>query len=341
MTKITSYNTLFYGYSNGMTSVFDQISSVMDHFELENPDVCVLFEMPNPLQPVSADNIVVMGELFRFEEWLRGKGYAHIRQLNDKLSVWVVSKLRLLPILLLGSSTVSGAISNLWKSLPVVRDTKITSDSAYPQCLLSALDKDRSMIFGVETVNGVLPLIAIHAKCLFFNPRFARLLLFFLRAFVAQKGLVLTDINLDLSAETNPLFEDPLFTAEMPEYIVNTLRRVNLGVINKVAETATSMSYPFQALNIDCAISAQPVDIRIGGSCDVIPSSTYSSDHRWVVVENIPDCMLLRVVNNDARLITGVWAISHSELLAIYNNRLVYPALPSTDSSKSSGDIPA
>ena len=327
--KITSFNTLYYGYSNGQTSIRDQILGIQHHFEQELADVTVLFEMPNPHVAVNSDTLMTTNALWELEDWLRGRGYGHIRQLDDKLSVWVVSRHPLKPLLLLGSSTVNGAIKNLFDMTPDPTGvaTRIDKTSSYPVCLRSAIERDRSTIVGVQFNGRILPLIALHAKCLFFNPRFGRLLIFFLRAFVAQKGIVVTDINFSLD-QSFELLDDPLFKAEIDPTIIQRLRDIPLGSIHSGESTAISVSYPYARLAIDTVIGPPhpAFSIRIGGDKSAcIPNLKYSSDHQYIVISCLPSDWFLDLEVDDVRNAVLQWSLSHPHLTEIYYNRLPFP----------------
>jgi hypothetical protein len=331
--KITSFNTLFYQYSNGQTSIHDQLRGVQEHLDRERPDVLVAFEMPNPHQAISSDNFSVLSLLWQFESSLREQGYRHIKQLNDKLSIWIISKCPLVPLLLLGSGTVSGAIANMFAPVPLetVSQGAIHAESTYPQCLRTAMERDRSMIVGVQVGERVLPLIALHAKCLFFNRRFGQLLLFFLRAFVATKGLVLTDINCEVS-QPHDLSRDPRFAREMGDAIAKRLSQWPLGQVNAAqGHTATNMSYPFNPLSIDCLVSPSSHPLRVGGDSDPVPSAQrgHTSDHHWIAVDEVPEEWMLEERSaRDSHQAVRLWSESHSTATKHYLNRLPFPTEP-------------
>ncbi len=187
--KITSFNTLYCGYSSNTTSIHDQMKLIKQHIEQEQPVVCVLLEAPQLLQPVTGENVELMNSLQQCEAWLYQQGYFHQRKTlkaTDRLSVWVVSRRPLIPLLLLGSNEVGGAMANV---ISVSRDepiAKVSEASDFVDCAAATASVDRSIICGVlcdayeapggsgtQMLRPVLPLVALHAPCLFYNTRFS------------------------------------------------------------------------------------------------------------------------------------------------------------------------
>src|SRR5579864_6562795 len=113
MVKLITYNTLYYNYSDGKISYSDQLSNVTDLINSEKPDIACLLEMPNPYQEVKSETLLLCQHLERLTDWFHKQGYMYIKCLNNMLSIWIISKFPMCPLLLLGASTVSGAMNKL------------------------------------------------------------------------------------------------------------------------------------------------------------------------------------------------------------------------------------
>ena len=326
--KVSSLNTLWSTYSNGFSSFRDQLALVKHHIEAEKPDVCVLLEMPNPHDQVSDANLLLFEALWELDAWLVEQGYPFSKRLNDKLSVWVLSKTPLVPLLLLGSSMVSGAISRLFQMAELDPNVYINATSTFADCIAQMGKPDRSIIVGVVSGDGkhVLPLIATHARCLYTNARFGRMLMHLLLSFVAGRGIVVGDFNIEPDAALT-LDKQEDFAVELPKAAQQKLLNLpRAAMSHPKTHTAVSVQFPYEPLLLDYFLCKEPLDVATNSAGEVqtdrarypLPNPRHPSDHKWVSAQ-IPVSVMLDNSGNrqDSRSLTFDWSRSHSSLLAI------------------------
>jgi hypothetical protein len=324
--KVTSLNALWFTYSAGFSSFRDQLNLIKTHITTEAPDVSVLLEMPNPHDPVTDATLLVNEDIWELDGWLASQGYLYSRKLNDKLSVWVVSKTPLVPLLLLGSSTVSGAISSLFKMAELNGSAFINANSTFADCIAQMGKADRSVIVGVKNKDGkaVLPLIATHARCLYMNGRFGRLLVHLLSSFVAVSGIVVGDFNIEPTMASS--LDGADFQSELAQHTRSKLLSLPVGVLSAPStHTAVSVNYPFEPLLLDYFLCKEKLVVGASSVSDAgglapLPNTKHPSDHKWVAAVIPSKAMLPVTVEAQemlSRSLSFQWSQGHAELLAI------------------------
>lgn len=414
MVKISSFNCLWAAYSHNCSSFRDQLLVAKAQIDTEQPDVAVFLEMCNPYGAAESATLSMLQHIQAFELYLFQKGYVHQRKTNDLLSVWVVSRLQLIPLLLLGADKIGTAAAKVLKvHLDEFVNRRIEDNSDYVDCAGTVISPtERSIIVGVvcnaeeieeektvpsapttaaaavvvpagsnndattgaaaaaasatttikvkRKIRRVLPLIATHARCLYNNTRFAALLFSLLRSFVARKGIVIGDMNVDVTKETLLTVQknDPRVAAELQPGALDALWALPMCPVaqNPGRATCTGISFPFQPLNIDGIFAPnKPVEIKVRSlddeECDegstVGPNELFPSDHRWIVAD-IPRDAFLEVpvrrsavkmgpfhqqlftdINTgedtfvDARVATHLWSQSMPELMKLCETPVV------------------
>lgn len=327
MVKIITYNTLYYNFSDGSISYVDQLRNVMSLITKETPDIACLLEMPNYHQEVKSETLLLCEQLEKLMSWFYKQGYPYVKCLNNTLSIWIVSKLPLCPLLLLGSSTVSGAMNKLLSNPQFGPQVQITQSSNYVDCFKAAccIKDDRSIITGVIIGTSILPLIVVHDKCLFWNSRYSNLRLHFLSAAVSGYGLVVGDFNGNLDTwNKDNLVTDSRLDSEIPT-IANTLRSWTQGVghlpRDKTGEpipTAVSNKFPYESLYIDGAFCNQRAKISVVRS-DIIGVS----DHMPIIIEFDAAIALANVC--DSKKTCLMWFQSQDKLADTYNKHFEIP----------------
>lgn len=344
--KVLSFNTLFCGYSKGFTSFRDQLLAVRRSIEQERPDVACFLEMPNPFDEVTGDSLALHDALAQLDHWLIGEGYPFFRKLNNKLSVWIVSKTPMVPLLVVGSACVSGAISKLVDHPRSEVDLQITTNSTFADCLRHmSVKANRSLVVGVchpKNPQTILPLIAVHAPCEYENHRYGKLLLHLLSSMVSQVGVVVGDFNFDISQRCSLHEEETatLLRQELPSAIATSLLQLPVGrTFASQTPTAMSVTFPYQPLCIDGFIcnSKAPISVSSGRvnvkeASATIPHDTHASDHYWISAE-IPDDVMITCKQHcpavDARLISFQWSCRYPELMRFMERKGQLPLEPS------------
>ena len=328
MPKILTYNTLFYNYSDGTTSYNDQIETVLKVIKQENPDIACLLEMPNIYQEVKSENLFLVEKIEKLKAVFHANGYTYIKCLNNTLSIWILSKYPLIPLLLLGSSTVSGAMNKLILNPYCGPSIQINESSNYIDCLKTTTSSkdDRSIITGVEIDGSVMPLIVVHDKCLFWNNRYSKLRLQLLCAAVQNYGLVVGDFNSNLcNWNTENLSNDKRLDEELFS-IADTLRSWELGEIyiprdksNNPIPTAQSVKFPFETLYIDGMIAKKEAKITL----KLVSLKGNTSDHYPLIAEFFDDICLPSVKGSRASCMK--WFLNQGSLAKTYDKRIEIP----------------
>lgn len=327
MVKLITYNTLYFNYSDGAISYTDQLNNVMDLISVEEPDIACLLEMPNPHQEVKSETLLLCEQLEILTNWFHKKGYMYIKCLNNMLSIWIVSKFELRPLLLLGASTVSGAMNKLLLNPQFGPTVQITQSSNYIDCFKAACcsKDDRSLITGVMIGSNLLPLVVVHDKCLFWNSRYYNLRFHFLSAVVSTYGLVVGDFNGNLHTwGKENLINDPRLDIEIPT-VSAIFRSWSQGVAHlpkekncEIIPTAISTKFPYEALYIDGAFTNAKSVIRVTRS-----EHRNISDHMPIVVEFDTSLALPDV--NKAKKGCLHWFQSQGELARTFNQHFELP----------------